>query len=821
MRKAMLRDLAAHKARVAMTLVAIALGVAAVVASWIASESIPSGLVTSQVNSRVDVSVRGELSTAQVEALRQLPGEATVVSTFRAGVVAEDGKLVDATTVFDHAGTGFDDSGRFDLKAGKAPSGGDEIALRAAEAKSAGLRVGDAASILLADGERVELKLTGVYDYRPLWTDDKDPAPVVAFGDASGVDATVARVDLTGGAGLESTAVDAVRENASDSIGRRVEVADARELAEATRAELASDLFDLRMMLLPFAGLALLVGMFIIANTFAMLVSQRTRQLALLRAVGAKRGQVRRTVRLEALVLAVVGGTIGTLAGIAAAPALIGMNSSEQVPLVVSPWGIAVGLGCAVAVTVLASAGAARKAASVAPMAALRVAARTATQTRGRRVYIGLGLLLASVVTVGVTADPTAGTTKRVIAMCAAGLGAVAVLVLAPSLLNLVQRPLRALAGRSGPAARLAMRSAAADPRRTAGTSGAITIGLILVCAFATLNATLGDLIASTVRDGVPTSTTVLEAAGGQGATLTRDEVDKAKAVAGVSMVEPVSQAIATLEYPGGSARRNVSAVDPEALGTVLTPRITEGSDDLREGFVIAQNQATTLGLAVGDRLTVRLELGGEITARVAGVYEATEYSASVYVDADRVPEKAREGITGVYVTGADPAAVKSALRDTFAERPDVRVSDQRSLVAEAVERQRMAFVAFYAMFGLALLIALFGVVNTLTLSVMERIRELGVLRAIGANAKLVRRMVRVESLVIALFGSVLGIVAGVGVGAVMQQAMLGQALWTFTVPWDAVGLSLVGTVVAAVLAAIWPARRAARADPLAAIAAE
>lgn len=267
-----------------------------------------------------------------------------------------------------------------------------------------------------------------------------------------------------------------------------------------------------------------------------------------------------------------------------------------------------------------------------------------------------------------------------------------------------------------------------------------------------------------------------------------------------------------------GQTQRRISAIEPFALRTVLSPTLTSGTVDLSKGVVISQNQADMLKLGTEDAITLLPDPKAPVVTRVVGIYEATELQASIFYDVTLAPENLRDQITIIYATGPDPVATRQALEAAFADRSDVTITDRDGLVEQGVDDQRLAFVLMYAMFGVAIIIAVFGVVNTLALSVLERIREIGVLRAVGASRLLVKKAIRVESIVISLFGALFGIIVGLGVGAVMQHAMFGQQLWAITVPFGVIGLSLAGIVVCAIIAALWPANRAAKTNLLAAI---
>ncbi len=835
MRRAMLRDLAAHRGRVTMTLVAITLGVAAVVAGWMVGDSVAVTLAGQNVRDSAGVVVWSPdgvpyLTRARWDRLAGLPGVdgALGVSVGRTGLVGRDGKLVRTQTPLDLAGTGWDRSGRFSLVAGRAPMRRGEIAVGRTEAGQAGLGVGATARVLLPDGTSDTPVVVGLFTYRtlgPLSDAGPDRVPVVAFDEESATrlfGGRFQRVELTTADGTADGAeLDAVRDAALRIVrqdGHRVSTGP--RLAAQAIEQADGDAWELRLTLLPFAAVALLVGMFVIANTFTMIITQRIRQYALLRAVGALRRQIRRTVILEAGALGLVGGTLGAVVGTALGPLMIAiMRPGDEMTYTGAPVGVLLGYAVAVPVTVLAAYGPARRAAAVPPMAALRADTAVPRKNRMGRWAPGAAVLLAATTAIALTAEPSSGTVPRVVALAGAATGCLGVLLLAPVLAAAVLRPLTGPAGRyGGPATRLGVRNAARDPRRTAGTASAITVGLGLVCAFATVSSTLATLIASTTRANVPVSTTVLEPATGDGSTLPVGDIERVRALHGVTAVAASRDVIADIGHAGGTTRWKISAIEPSAFGTVLTPKITAGSADLTRGVVIARNQADMLGAGLGSPLTVSLGPGAPISTRVAGIYEATELSSSIFFDVALAPERLRRQVTMIYATGSNPAAVRRNAEAAFRDRPDVTVTDRDGLIREGVDQQRLAFVAIYAMFGLAVLIAVFGVVNTLALSVMERTREIGMLRAVGASQVLVGRMIRMESLVISVFGGVLGVAVGVSAGAVMQHAMLGQRLWDATVPADVVGLALTGIALAGMVAAMWPARRAARVDILTAI---
>ncbi|GAB1513237.1 ABC transporter permease [Actinophytocola sp. KF-1] len=820
MLRAMLRDLRAHRGRIAMTLVAIVLGVAFVVATWVISDSTAASFTATATRSDVDVAVRGPeahpaLTEEDVSRLAEIPGVAgvTAVHAAPASLVGANGKIIPGSHV--RAGTGWDATGRFTLSTGRAPVAG-EVALSQAAAIDAGLAPGDEARVILADGREVHASIAGIFEYRTLGVES---TPEVAFAAADArslLGDAYDRLELRTTAGAPvATVVEAVRRTMT---APDLSVHTGEELAVEHRDDADEAARSTRESLLAFAAVAVLVGMFVIANTFTMLVTQRVRQFALLRAVGASRRQVRRTVLLEAATLGFVGATAGVVVGVVLG--LLGMwaftPSGETVSYTVTPLAIAVGYVVGIGVTAVAAWASARRAAAVAPVAALRGdAGRDARpHPARRRTVAGTALLVIGVLAIAFISGDGLSNTERVLCLAAGVVGWLGVLLLAPVLAAAVLRPVARIAGRrGGPVVRLATRNAVRDPRRTAATSSALLVGLALVCAFATLGETMVSMLGAAVRATVPADATILRSASGAD-PLGPDVLERARATPGVDRVAADRYALISVTHAGGTSHTSVSAIEPAGFGDVLTPRIVAGSGDLRRGVVVGTNEAAMLGVGVGD--TVALEFPGSppVRQRIVGLIETVEGQPLFYLDVGRAPAWFRDRVTTVYAIGD----ARTALDAAFADRPDVVVTDREGVLAEEVEEFQLLLSVMYAMFGAAIVIAVFGVINTLALSVIERTREIGVLRAVGASRGLVRAAVRFESVVICGYGGVLGIAVGLLFGAVMQHVMLGNPLFDIGMPYVVVLISLAGMVLVGVLSALWPARRAARTDILGAI---
>lgn len=817
MLRAMLRDLRAHKGRIAMTLVAIVLGVGFVVATWVVSDSTARTLAGDGVRTDVGVSVQIvdralELTPADRARLAGIPGVAGASGVVfgHAGLVGTDGKLIPARP--DVAGTSWDASARFGLVDGRAPGAG-EVALGEQQAGQAGRRVGDRARILLADGRSLEATVAGVYVYRPF----EEASPGVAFGDPGVLGDRFARIELTAKPGASVDAIaSAVRATVDPALRT---VTTGPELAVEAQARADASAQSGRESLLGFAAVALLAGMFVIANTFSMLVTQRTRQLALLRAVGASRRQVRSAVLIEAGVLGTVGATLGIALGVGLA--LLGLwvmrPEGQSISFAVTPLSILVGYGVGIGVTLVAAYSSARRAAAVSPMAALRTDASFERRSLVTRTVLGLTAMAAGVIAVVMTLANDLSTTERVVGMGGGILSWLGVLILAPVLANAVLRPVgRLLSRRGGPALRLGVRNSVRDSRRTAATTSALMVGLALVCAFATLGESIMSMLTTTIRDTIPATATVV-ASPTDRAPLSSDVLSKVRSLPGVTNASADRYGFVKVTHNGTTSSTTISAIEPDG---VIKPKVVAGTDDVRRGAVVGENEAAMIGAGVGDQVTLQLDPVTAVTTTIAGLYRGPEGQPLFYVDVATIPEKYRDTrMTSVYAIGPDSAAVRSGIEALFADRPDVVVTDREGIIEKSKADFQLLLSLMYALFGAAIVIASFGVVNTLALSVMERTREIGVLRAMGAGQALVRRSIRLESVVICGYGGLLGIVVGVGFGAVMQHVMLGQSLWEISVPFTIIGLALIGMVIVGVLAAVWPARRASRTDILAAIA--
>ncbi|MFI9584090.1 ABC transporter permease [Streptomyces sp. NPDC052236] len=848
--KTALRNVLAHKARLLMTVLAVMLGVAFVSGTLVFTDTLGNAYRNQSAKSYDDIAVsvstfvddadsekNDNIDAKTLEKIQGLDGVASAtgrVSGF-AGVADQDGKLIG--NGWSNTGGNFSPSGKdgkggqdaaYTFTDGSGPVEAGQIALDKDSAATGKYRVGDTVRVA-TNGPVKEYTLSGIFT-----TED---GAVNAGGSLVLFDTAVAQqlylqpgyfqdVTITAApGGSEEKILDAVKpllpEDAEAQTGRQA----ADEQAEMIESELSS----LNKTLLAFAGISLFVGIFLIANTFTMLVAQRTRELALMRAVGASRRQVKRSVMLEALVVGVIAAVIGFAVGLGIAIGLRSLISAFGAkvpagPLIVSPTAIAAALGVGVLVTVLAAWLPSRRAAKIPPVAAMSsVHAVASVKSLVVRNSIGGAITLLGAAAI-VAGAAMGGDGQEII-----GLGAffalIGVIILIPLLsrpvIALVRPLLRRVFGVSG---NLASQNAVRNPRRTGATASALAIGLTLVTGITVLGVTLGQAIDKMTTDNIRADYMVTMAAGGSLDTSALTALEKAKGVAGVS-----PQQAASLEI--GDSWQSASAVTPGAVEKVFNIKTVSGSlATLADGQIaVAEKTAKTNGWKSGDSLPVTF---GEGTPKeetknltVGAVYKDMEFLSPVLLSTKLyAPYEAKPHIPEIWVkmNGGATQANEKALVDSLGNSPAISVMDQQDIRNMFGGMINTILNLLYGLLAMALIIAVLGVVNTLAMSVFERQQEIGMLRAIGLDRGKVKRMIRLEAVVISLFGAVVGIGLGTflawALGETIKAEIPGYAL---VMPWDRIGIFLLLAGVVGVLAAMWPARSAARLNMLTAIKTE
>jgi putative ABC transport system permease protein len=589
--------------------------------------------------------------------------------------------------------------------------------------------------------------------------------------------------------------------------------------------------------MLGFAGIAFLVGIFLIINTFSMLVAQRTREIGLMRAIGSSRKQVNRSVLIEALLLGVTGSVLGVGAGVGIAVGLMklmgmtGMNLSTD-DLTVAWTTPVVGLALGIVVTVLAAYLPARRAGKVSPMAALRDAGAPADAKAGVvRAVIGLvltgaggyGLYLAS------AADKASEGSMWL------GLGVVLSLlgfvVIGPLLASGVVRVLGAVLLRAfGPVGRLAERNALRNPRRTGATGAALMIGLALVACLSVVGSSM-VASASDQLDKTVGTDFIIQNDGGQ--PITKQAVQAVKSTPGLARVTEYRIAEADYTTPDGKTLKNtdVTAADPTYATDLRTKTVAGNLADAYrpDSMSVHEKFAKEHGVHLGSKIKLAFKDGAtaELTVRAitssdvvidAGSKYISTATLAKYVPAGKMP--LAEMVFASAKDGQEAAAYKS-LKSALHDYPQYTVRDQTDYKQAMKDQIGQMLNLIYGLLALAIIVAILGVVNTLALSVVERTREIGLMRAIGLSRRQLRRMIRMESVVIALFGALLGLGLGLGWGATAQQLLALEGLKILDIPWPTIITVFIGSAFVGLFAALVPAFRAGRMNVLNAIATE
>lgn len=837
-----LRNVFAHKARLLMTVLAVMLGVAFVSGTLVFTNTISDALQNSSAKGfdQVDVAVTTEyqeakgdkvgeapeLTDALLDDSAKVPGAASaigVVSGFTA-VADKDGDLI---------GDGWSTQGgnywgakdpRYPLTAGHAPKGAGEILIDSKTAERTGYGVGDTVRMSV-DGPVLTPKVVGVFT-----TDDGNVAAggsLTLFDTATaqklfGKAGTYDEIDVKAKAGVTQAALKAQLDKALPK--DLVETTTGKELADDQAEMIASSMSGMKQGLLVFAGIALFVGTFIIANTFTMLVAQRTKELALMRAVGASRRQVTRSVLIEAFVVGVVAAVTGLLAGIGIGAGMRSLMGSMGAvvpdgPLVISPGTIVAALAVGVLVTMLAAWLPGRRAAKIPPVAAMSsVHAKATTKSLVLRNTLG-ALVSAAGVAVVLAATTMSGSDGQ----APMGMGAVLLIIGVFILTPLLSRPLIAAAAPVlrlfGVSGKLARQNSVRNPRRTAATASALMIGLTLITGMTVMAGSLQKSIDKMASASIEADYVVSMANGNY---LDPDVAEKLAEADGITAISPLRNAESRIN----GETEYLTGVNGSTIGELTDLKVEQGAFEVGGTKVVVDaDTAEDHGWKAGSAFTAAYEDGEKQRLEVAGVYEGNEMIRGIMVDLPTVaPHQSDPVDMQVMVKMSDGAssASKDSLVQALDTNPAIKVQDKQDISDETAKMFTLMLKMLYGLLAMSVIVAVLGVINTLAMSVFERSQEIGMLRAIGLDRKGIKRMVRLESLVISLFGGVLGIGLGVFFGWAAGELMgTTMATYELVLPWGRMGVFLLLAAAVGVLAALWPARRAARLNMLDAIKAE
>jgi putative ABC transport system permease protein len=837
-----LKGLLGRKLRGALTAFAIVLGVAMISGSFVLTDTVAKSFdgifgqsyeaadaVISSKEATSDEQTGGKAPSFSADVLRdvqELPGVAKAQ-----GSTEDDARLVDADgNEIGRGGIAFgvDDSDQslspLQLESGDWPEGANQIAIDGATADGEKITVGDTIGAY-GNGPVQEYEVTGI----------------VRFGTVDSLGgATIAVFDLATAQALfdKKDRLDTIRLGAEPGVSptalvrqvgpvlpdtARVKTATAQAASDSEQTQ--DSLGFLRNFLLAFAGVALFVGSKVIANTFSITVSQRIRELATLRTLGASRRQVLRSVILEAGVIGLLASVVGLFTGVALAKGLyVGLGAlGVELPstgLVVATRTVVVSVLVGTLIALFASLRPALRATRIQPIAAVREGAVLPPSRFARFGTAGAVLVVvaaAGLLAYGVLAT-SAGTAARLITF---GLGAVllfrAVTMVSPRLVKPLASILGAPGARlGGSAGELARQNAIRNPSRTAATAGALMIGLSVITFVAVLGQGAKAAFSASVDELFVADYAVV----GEGAPVPSKTAQAAAAIPGVQLVSEIRSSEAKL----GKESVGVNGVD-ENMSQVVDATWSSGSGDVaarlgRDGAFVKKAYAEDNALTLGSPLTLKTPTGAVLRVHVIGIFDEPK-GGSPFGDIsislatfDRAFVTRGNDYTLLNVEGDPSDAMTTKLEQGLAAFPNAEVQTRDEFKSAQIKGFTQVLNIVFALLGLSVIVSLFGIVNTLVLSVFERTRELGMLRAIGMTRRQVRRMIRYESVITALIGATFGIGLGMTLAFLVTEMLSDNGL-TFAVPFESLAVFVGVAIVAGMLAAILPARRAARLNVL------
>jgi putative ABC transport system permease protein len=845
-----LKGLLGHKFRFAATALAVTLGVAFMAGTLVLTDTIRATFdnLFADVYQGTDAVVRakaafegptgtgvqrGRVDAAMVDTVRRVDGVAAAEGdiTGYARLVGKDGQALGnpamGAPTFGMSWTENEALNTFTLVSGSAPSRDDEVVIDRKSARDGDLSVGDAATVLL-EGPPQRVHIAGIARFGK--ADSPGGASIVAFkrpvalrliGEPGKYDS----VSVLAAAGVSETEL--VR-RLSGVIPAGTEALTGAAITEETQSEVAKGFQFFNTFMLIFAVIALLVGGFMIFNTFSITVAQRTRENGLLRALGASRRQVLGSVLLEALAVGVLASLLGIAAGFAVAVGLKGLLAAVgfDIPtgsVVFTPATAIISVVVGIGITVLAALSPARKAAKVPPIAAMQqgVAGSTGYGSK-QRVFVGaavLGLGLAALLT-GLFRD-----VEQPVAIV--GVGALLVFFGVSILGRTISLPLSRAIGAPLPRVRgitgaLARENAMRNPKRTAASASALMIGVGVV-GLITIFVSSTKASMDAAVDRAFTGDIVVDSGGGLFGGVDPGLATRVDGLPEVASAAGLRQGV--VQVAGRPVL--VQAADPRAaLDLMKVDPIGGSPTDLgRDAIGLHQDVAAKKGLELGDPVPVVFKDTGPQSLRVGLIYgenrQAGNYLLGMEAYEANFTNRLDSKVLVEQAAGTSPEAALAAVKRVAQDYPGAKVLDRAQFKAEQTKPLDQLLALVYALLGLAILIALLGIANTLALSIFERTRELGLLRAVGMTRSQLRSAIRWESVIIALQGTVLGLLIGVFFGWALVTALSDEGISVFRIPYVSLAVVVVLAAVAGMAAAVPPSRRAAKLDVLKAVVTE
>ncbi|WP_262016169.1 ABC transporter permease [Micromonospora sp. Mcm103] len=847
MLRATLKSLLARKLRLLLSGLAVVLGVMFVSGAFVLTDTLGRSFdaVFADAYAEVDVSVEAkpkiDVSTAEgmplstpmpasvLERIKAVPGVADakgVVAADGARMIGSNGKVVTSFGPPQLGQNWLGESDLVEIREGRAPQADDEIVINTALAEAGKVKVGDRVGVLTLAPKK-EFTLVGVFGYSG-GRDSIGGANEVYFTTPVAQQLMLGKPDVFSNVSVQAadgTTPAALRDEVARTLGADYQVKTGEQLAADASAGLKEGLSFFNKILLGFAAVALLVGTFLILNTFSIIVAQRTRELALMRAIGASGKQVIGSVVLEALAVGLIASVLGLAAGIGVGALLAYLFGQLAGGLTLAGLGVpasavigafAVGM----LITVIAALLPALRASRIPPIAAMQDVAtpdRPLTKvTIGGAVVTGIGAVLLFLGLGGHAGDSTLATI----------LGGVLFAFIGVALLTpIISRPVVALLGAmfswSVPG-KLGRLNSGRNPRRTAITAAALMVGIALVTGVTVILDSAKGSIGKLAEDNIKAELVISGSTSGpRPASFDPAVLEKAAAIPGVRMVDGEYGDMAVV---GGERTWVAVSSNVAALQQIFGAKATAGdiSKLTPDQMLVSSDTAKARNLTVGSTVPVQLSRGDARTYTVSGVYESSQLTNPVTLPPQAAADFAiPQPIQGFLqlAPGTSVDAVQPQVERLLADSPEVSVADRAAFIEQQTGQLDSLLQMIQILLALAIVIAVLGIINTLALSVLERTRELGLLRAIGLRRGQTMRMITVEAVVISIFGALLGVVVGTGLGAAVVEALKDEGITDLVLPWGQMVTFLILAAIIGVVAAVLPAIRAARINVLGAIA--
>ena len=836
-----LKGLAGRKVRALLTAFAVVIGVAMVSGTFVLTDTIQKafdGIFTASYeqtdaviagkeivkgSSSGTATVPGSL-LAKVRALPEVAaagGSIAPIQSNEAEIIGRDGKPL-GTSDAPKFGLGNDPSlpqfSPLKLKTGEWPQGPKQVVLDAGTAAGENFRVGDMVAVSTLGAKR-RYEVTGIATFGEV---DSLGAATMAIWDLPTAQTLLhkeGRFDGISIAAKEGTSPDELVRAVQPLVPASLEVKDSEKQAAADAKETSGIVTIVRYFLLGFGALALFVGAFVIFNTLSITVAQRTREFATLRTLGASRKQVMRSVVIEGLVIGLLASVVGLFAGVGIAKALTALGGDlPEAGLVFAPRTVLLSLALGTVITLLASIMPALRATRVPPIAAVREGSTLPpSRFAAHSLKAAIGVIAASVGAISVGVFASGLGTMAIVALLGIGLLALflGVALAAPHMVKPLTRLVGWPARRSGGiAGDLASANSVRNPSRTASTAAALMIGLTLVTVVAVLGAGLRTTVESAVTDQVRAAYIV---DGPDGMPFAAAEGD---ALAGVPGVNTASHVRVDKALVAGK-EQDVTGVDPATIARFYKFEWTDGSAAAvgqlgAGGALVTQTYADDHDVAVGDPLSIQTASGDKRAVVVRGVYDPPEIEqmlGSITIGQQAFDDVFPQPRNKLTFLDAGPG-VNEALTRAAAGLSDATVHTGAAFAKDYTEGFASFLNFLYVLLAFSVVVSLFGMVNTLVLTVFERTRELGMLRTIGMTRRQARRMIRHESVITALIGAALGLPLGIFLAALVTQALSQYDIGISIPIQELVGFTVVA-ILAGLGAAIIPARRASRLNVL------